>query len=243
MTITEGTLLGGRVRYHQFATGHRSGFEPVLLAAAAPARAGEAVVEFGTGAGAALLCLAHRVPGVTGIGLEIDPAVVALANENFRVNGLDRLVAVEGDARAPALAARFDHAISNPPWHDAAGTKSPDSGRALAHHASEALMADWIAGMAKVLKPNGFLTLIVPGAAFSRAAAAMRDRGVGAIRLLPLWQRAGRAAGTIILMGRRGAKGGDSVLPGLVLHDKAGITPAADEVLRGGAGLSHQFKP
>jgi tRNA1(Val) A37 N6-methylase TrmN6 len=46
---TAGTLLGGRVSYRQFAAGHRSGFEPVFLAAAVPAQAGERVLEAGTG--------------------------------------------------------------------------------------------------------------------------------------------------------------------------------------------------
>ncbi|HJS85951.1 MAG TPA: SAM-dependent methyltransferase, partial [Acetobacteraceae bacterium] len=61
MDVTGGTLLGGRVRYAQPAEGFRSGIEPVLLAAAVPARPGECVLEGGSGAGAGLLCLAARI--------------------------------------------------------------------------------------------------------------------------------------------------------------------------------------
>ena len=61
---TDGHLLGGRVSYAQPREGFRSGIEPVLLAAAIPARPGEHVLEGGSGAGAALLCLAARVPGL-----------------------------------------------------------------------------------------------------------------------------------------------------------------------------------
>jgi tRNA1(Val) A37 N6-methylase TrmN6 len=71
---TTGGLLNGRVTYRQFAAGHRSGFEPVLLAASVPAKTGQCVLEAGTGAGAALLCLSARVPGITGYGLERDAA-------------------------------------------------------------------------------------------------------------------------------------------------------------------------
>jgi tRNA1(Val) A37 N6-methylase TrmN6 len=60
---------------------------------------------------------------------------------------------------------------------------------------------------------------------------------VGAITLLPLWPRAGKPAGQVILSGRRGAKGPDSVSPGLVLHNEAGITPQAEAILRGGGAL------
>src|SRR5277367_7136876 len=83
MELTEGHLLGGRVRYAQPRDGFRSGIEPVLLAAAVPARAGERVLEVGSGAGAALLCLAARVSGVVGLGLERDAALAALAADNF----------------------------------------------------------------------------------------------------------------------------------------------------------------
>ena len=43
--ITEGTLLGGRLRYNQPKLGFRSGIEPVFLAAMVPARAGERVLK------------------------------------------------------------------------------------------------------------------------------------------------------------------------------------------------------
>ena len=75
-------LLDGRVRHDQPAAGHRTGIEPVLLAASIPARAGARVLEGGAGSGAALLCLAHRVPGIIGLGLEIDPALAAIASAN-----------------------------------------------------------------------------------------------------------------------------------------------------------------
>ncbi len=86
--VTEGTLLGGRVRYRQLRGGHRTGIEPVLLAASIACQPGEHVLEGGTGAGAALLCLAARCPGVSGTGVERDGTLAALARENFRLNGL-----------------------------------------------------------------------------------------------------------------------------------------------------------
>ena len=53
--LTEGTLLGGAIRYGQPKTGYRTGIEPIFLAAAVPAHAGNQVLEAGTGAGAGLL--------------------------------------------------------------------------------------------------------------------------------------------------------------------------------------------
>ncbi len=238
---TDGTLLGGRLKYRQFVKGHRSGFEPVLLAAAVPAKPGQRVLEAGCGAGAALLCLGWRVPGVAGVGLEIDPALAGLANENFRDNGLDGFSCIAGDAARPGFGAAFDHVMANPPWHDAAGTNSPDEKRALAHHAGREVLAAWIAGMAGCLKPRGTMSLILPAGSFAEAARLMQAAGCGAVALLPLWPRAGLAAKMVIMSGVRGGAGPDRVLPGLVLHDEAGIAAEADAVLRGGKALTPKF--
>jgi tRNA1(Val) A37 N6-methylase TrmN6 len=238
MEVTEGNLLGGKRRYRQFAGGHRSGFEPVLLAAAVPAKAGERVLEAGAGAGAALLCLGYRVPGIVGVGVEIDQALAGLANENFNINGLVDFYCVVDDAEKPALGQEFDHVMANPPWHDAASTNSPDAGRALAHHAKGSLLEDWVKGLIPCLKPHGSLTLILPAAALSGAVCHLRARNCGAISLFPLWPRVGKPAKLVIIAARHGGKGPDRVLPGLVLHDENGITPEAQAVLRDGAALS-----
>jgi tRNA1Val (adenine37-N6)-methyltransferase len=235
---SEGGLLGGRLLYRQFLTGHRSGFEPVLLAAAVPARAGETVLEAGTGAGAALLCLGARVPGVRGVGLELERAMAALANENFKINGLQTINMVQGDATRPPFGPVFDHVMANPPWHAAAGTASPDQKRALAHHAAPALLTGWIAALSAVLKPRGSITFILPAAAFSTATAALQTAGCGGATLLPLWPRAGQPAKIIILSARRGSKAGAKILPGLALHDATGISPEANVILRDGNALT-----
>ncbi len=240
--LSEGTLLGGRVIYRQFTTGHRSGFEPVLLAAAVPARPGELVLEAGTGAGAGLLCLAARVPGLRGYGLELHPAMTALAKENFRINDFSELHAVQGSATAPPFATVFDHVLANPPWHDAAGTASPDAPRALAHQAKPGLLQRWIAALAQVLKPRGSITLILPAASFAPAAAALAEAGCGGITLLPLWPHHGEPAKQVLITARRGSRQPSAVMPGLTLHEADGITPAAQHILRDGAALSWHGK-
>ena len=129
------SLLGGRVQHAQAADGHRTGIEPVLLAAFVPARSGERVLEGGTGAGAALLCLASRVPGVLGLGLELNAEQATRARENFALNGFGGLTVVHGDLAAIELEDAFDHAMANPPWHTPSATASPDGARALARQA------------------------------------------------------------------------------------------------------------
>lgn len=238
MSTTLDTLLGGKVRYEQPADGYRSGLEPVLLAACVPAAPGETVLEAGTGAGAGLLCLATRVRGVAGLGLECDPTMAALAAANFAANGFDRLAVEACDLLAWQPAALFDHTFANPPWHDAAATASPVAARRVAKQAREGLLRAWIAAMARLLRPQGTLTLILPAGSLSEAVASLEMSGFQEVTLFPLWSYQGRAAKMIIIQGTYQGRGRSRVLFGLVLHDPAGLTEEADRVLRAGDELA-----
>src|ERR1700744_871787 len=106
---TNGHLLGGRILYRQPARGFRSGIEPVLLAAAVPAQPGEHVLEAGSGAGAALLCLAVRVPGVRLTGVEMQPEMAELAAANAAANGFSGIEIVAARIETAPLPQAFDH--------------------------------------------------------------------------------------------------------------------------------------
>lgn len=235
---SQGTLLGGRVAYRQLRQGHRSGFEPVLMAALVAPRPHQMVLEVGTGAGAALLCLAARAPTLQGIGMEHDPTLARLAARNFADNGFAQLRVVHGDAaRLPFAAQSFHHVMANPPWFDLRNTRSPDALRALAHHAPTASLGTWISEMIRVLRDKGSITLALPASAYAEAAALLRPF-CGGISLLPLWPRPGVKARLILLQAQKASHAPDSVLSGLILHAKTGLTPEAEAVLRDGQALT-----
>ena len=236
---TVGTLLGGRVRYRQLQVGHRTGIEPVLLAACVPALPGETVAEGGTGAGAGLLCLAARVPGISGVGVEADEAMAELARANLAANEVAATVRHDRLPDLAALLPALDHAFANPPWFAAGNTASPDGRRALARHqAGSGVLHAWACGLAHTLRRRGTLTLIVPARAHAEAHAALETAGCGAIVLCPLWPRAGQAAKIAILRGVAASRAPTRIAPGLVLHDgDGGYTAAAEAVLRDGAPL------
>ena len=129
--VTEDGLLAGKVRLRQPRRGYRAAVDPVLLAASVDARPGQRVLDLGTGAGAAALCLMARSEGLSVVGLEIDAATAALARENAALNGRPGFSVLEGDVAALAADLRgFDHVIANPPYLDAGGADpSPDPGR------------------------------------------------------------------------------------------------------------------
>jgi len=236
---THDTLLGGKVRHAQPRHGFRSGLEPVLLAASIPARPGEHVLEGGCGAGAALLCLAARVPGLRGTGVEQDPDLVALARYNAAANGWPELDFVAGDVAALSGFGRFDHAFANPPYHLAPGTPSPDASRQAAKRGGTLLLSSWAAALAGCLRPRGTLTFILAATALPACLAAFASAGCGPAALLPLWPKPERAAKLLLLRGVKAGRSPLRILPGLLLHAQdGGFTPAAQAILRDAQALS-----
>ncbi len=231
-------LLGGRVRHAQGTTGHRTGIEPVLLAAFVPARPGQLVLEGGTGSGAALLCLAERVAAISGAGVEQDPMQAALARANFAANGRDMLRVIEADLTAVTLEERFDHALANPPWHAPEATASPDAAQDLARRARPGLFTAWARALAAPLRHRGTLSFITSAATIPDCLEGFTRAGCGSVTILPLWPRQGRPAKLVLLRCVKGGRGPARLLPGLVLHAaEGGYTDAAHAVLYDAAGM------
>jgi tRNA1(Val) A37 N6-methylase TrmN6 len=244
----EDRLLDGRVRLLQPLQGYRAATDPVLLAAAVAARSGERVLDLGCGAGAAVFCLAARVPGLELHGLEIQPAYLALAEQNAELNRVTITLHV-GDVAAPPPALRqlaFHQVMLNPPYHAESAVASPVAGRDMAHREGDASLGNWIAAALARLKPKGWLTVIHRA---ERAPELLRllDGPTGAIALKPLAARAGRDAGRVIIRARKGAKAPFRLLPPLVVHagcahvrDEDDFSPEAVAILRDAAALDLQ---
>jgi len=234
--VSEDLLLGGRVRLRQPREGYRAAIDPVLLAAATPARSGERVLDLGTGAGAAALCLMARIEGLDVVGLEIDAGTAALARENAALNGCDRFIVREGDvARLPAELRGFDRVIANPPYLDPAHADPSANESRRRSNLDAAGLAAWIEAALVATSPRGTLTLIQRADRLAEILSLLHGRA-GAIVVVPLWPKPGEEAKRVIVEARKGAKTPLRLHPGLVLHAADGrYTPAAEAVLRGEA--------
>ena len=186
--VTEDLFLGGRLRLRQPRGGHRAGHDAVLLAAVTAARAGERVVDFGAGVGAAGLALASRVSGLDLVLVEIDPRLAALAVENAALNTIAAQVAVldvtstsQAFAEADLPADSVDIVLMNPPFNDALRHRSsPDAARALAHEAGPGTLERWIHAARRILKSGGVLTLIWRADGIAEVLAGLA-RGFGSL--------------------------------------------------------------
>jgi tRNA1(Val) A37 N6-methylase TrmN6 len=236
--ITEDRFLGGKVVVRQRMDGFRAGLDAVMLAAAVPAAAGNTVLELGSGAGTASLCLAARVGGVRVVGAEIESALVTLSNQNAAANGMgERVVFVTVDVLdLPADMKRdYDHVMCNPPFH-AGGAVSPDEMRTGALHDAGGELAAWLTVGVKRTAPGGTFTAILRSDRMGEALAALPGTGVS---VYPLHPHAGEAAKRVIVQVKKASRAPFQMLHGLVLHEAGGAyTAEADAVLRGEGGLT-----
>jgi tRNA1(Val) A37 N6-methylase TrmN6 len=241
--ITDDTLLNGRVKLRQPKHGYRAAIDPVLLAAAVRAPSGQRVLDVGCGTGAAMFCLAARVPSVDVSGLERQPELAALAQEGIALNNFSaRARVVQGDLLAlPDLICGyvFDIVMTNPPFA-ADGTVSPNASVAAAHHEAEADLGAWIKASLSLLKPKGRLVMIHRADRTSDILAALKP-ACGDIHITPIYPKAEQPAKRVIIDAGKERKTGDTLTAGLVLHDADGaFTSRADAILRQGAPLFDQ---
>lgn len=245
--LSDDKFLCGRLQLLQPIKGYRAATDPVLLAAACPAKAGDRVLDIGCGAGAASLCLAARVPGLHLSGLEVQADYADLARRNAQRNGIQMNVHTGDMTQMPGLLrVEFDHVIMNPPYYASGGTPSPLQGRATAMQVDLPL-AVWVQAGARRLAPGGWLTLICGADGLPDVLAGM-DK-MGSIAVLPLAPRQGRAAVRIIVQARKRGRAAFRLLAPFVLHagdahdgDRENYTSEASTVLRDGRDLLAQFR-
>jgi tRNA1(Val) A37 N6-methylase TrmN6 len=227
---TEDAFLGGRLRLRQPRSGHRSGHDAMLLAAAIAARPGDRVVEFGAGVGAAGLALAKRAGAIELTLVEIDPWLASLARDNAAANAVAANVVVL-DVTAPAEAFAStglspdsaDIVLMNPPFNDAARHRvSPDEARASAHVAEAETLEGWIHAGRRLLKSGGKLALIWRADGLSEVLAAL-GRGFGSLAILPVHADAAKPAIRVLVRAVKGGRAPMRMLTSLLLKDESGL--------------------
>lgn len=244
--LTCNDFLGGRLQLLQPRSGYRAGIDPVLLAAAIPAKAGQSVLDLGCGAGTAALCLATRVPGLTLFGVELQAPYADLARQNAQQAGAQMQVQC-GDLetlRPADLPEQLDHVLANPPFFDPeARTAAANAGRETGL-AEETPLDSWFAVAARRLRPKGYLHMIHRAERLPDLLQGCAGR-LGSVEILPLAPRQNRAAHLILLRARKAGKTPFRLHAPLILHQGAthladgdDYTPEISAILRDGAALN-----
>jgi tRNA1(Val) A37 N6-methylase TrmN6 len=240
--FTEDRLLGGRICIRQPASGYRVAIDPVLLAAAVPAEPHQLVLDVGCGAGAAMLCLAARVPHSRLVGLEMQRDLVRLAGDNIILNRLEARASVMiGDLLHPPpriSPGAFDHVMANPPYNPRMpANPGAAPGKAAATIEGEADLAAWVRFSLAMVRAQGSVTFIYRADRIDALLGQIAGRA-GEVVVFPLWPGQGKAASRILVRVRSQVSAPARLAPGLILHEPDGrLTAAAEGILREGRGL------
>jgi tRNA1(Val) A37 N6-methylase TrmN6 len=234
--------MGGRVRLRQPRDGYRAAIDPIFLAASVAAESRQLVLDVGCGPGAAMLCLAARVPELRLVGLEMQRDLVRLAGDNVLLNGMEaRVSTVLGDLLHPPprlSPGSFDHVIANPPFNERGrAVVSPSLGKAEATLEGEADLDAWVRFSLAMVRAKGTVTFIHRADRVDALLGQIAGRA-GEVVIFPLWAGQGKAASRVLVRARKQLGAPARLAAGLVLHEPDGrFSAAAEAVLREGRGL------
>ncbi len=235
MQTTEDTLLGGRVKVLQPKKGYRVAIDPVMLAAAVPARAGDHVLDLGSGTGAASFCLKARSPDCRITGIENNPEYLDLSLQSCARNGWEgNPIFLPGDITSPPPGLEedgYDFVMANPPYFDEKSySPSPDVGKSSSN-ASPGGLGPWIDCASRYLRPRGAFFLICPAEGSDEVLALLSPvfREIGIIRL---YARARAEAIRLVISAKKTGFLRFFEAGSLILHDEEGeFTPEARKIL------------
>ena len=212
-------FMHGRLRLIQPRCGYRFSIDAVLLAQFVTTRAGDKVVDLGTGCGIIPLLLLLTRPVSHVVGLEIQPDLAGQAFRNAWLNGvagkMSVVIADAGNAPLPPLST--DLVVCNPPYRQiATGRVNPNPQKAIARHEILLALDDILKTSKRILKIGGRLALIYPSVRIVDMMARMRYHGVEPKRIRFIHSDGKSESKLVLVEGTAGGRRGIKVLPPLL---------------------------
>lgn len=243
--VIETTLLHGRVALLQPKIGFHASIDSVFLAAAVPIKEKAHILDVGCGVGSAGLCVLARTRDMRLTGIDIQPELIDLAQQNAVLNNVESLCRfVHGDIRTEndIVDNAFSTVLMNPPYQEGGThTPSPTRNKALSHgeDASGATLEDWVKYAHRKLKQAGTLVMIHRADRMSEIVATLeRRRWFGSLVIYPLFSRQGDDAKRVIIRARKERFAPMVLKTGMVIHETDGkYTEAAQSVLSAAQAL------
>ena len=152
------TLLGGKLTLKN--TSPRPTEDPLWLAHTLHIEPNQKVLDAGCGTGIVGLVLALKNPSLNITGMDMDPTLCALAEENATLNNIPYTTQQGDFANPPFPADTFNHVVANLPFHaQTRGHSTPNTQKEQAHTLPKDFLPQWLSGLWKVTQ-NQLHTLI-----------------------------------------------------------------------------------
>ncbi len=168
------------------------GTDAVLLGAWCEIEGAQRVLDVGTGCGVIALMAAQRSADATILAIDIDPASVSEAQENFDASPWAvRLQACRQDFNNLTDEDGFDLIVTNPPYFNE-DVLPPDAVRSAARHTHALSFEHLMQGTARLLTPTGSIALITPAEARDAVTSAATFAGLHLSRLTTVYSSEGK---------------------------------------------------
>lgn len=203
------------------------GMDAVLLSAFAKVKAGECVLDLGTGTGILPILFAAKTEGRHFTGLEIQEESADMAQRSVRHNRMeDRVEIVTGDINEASTifgGSSFDVVSTNPPYMIGGhGLANSESAKAIARHEVLCTLDDVLREGAKVLRPGGRFYMVHRPFRLAEILAKMIAAGIEPKRMRLVYPYVDKEPNMVLVEGIRGAKPRMTVEPPLIVYEKDG---------------------
>lgn len=203
------------------------GMDAVLLSAFARVKAGECVLDLGTGTGILPILLAAKTAGSKFTGLEIQKESADMARRSVLHNQIqDHVEIVEGDIKeASEIFGRssYDVITTNPPYMIGGhGLANPEDAKAIARHEVLCTLDDILRESKAVLRPGGRFYMVHRPFRLAEILTKMSAVGIEPKRMRLVHPYIDKEPNMVLVEGMRGAKPRMTVEPPLIVYEKDG---------------------
>ena len=203
------------------------GTDSILLAHFARCKHSDRVCDLGAGCGAISMILAANHDKITVDMIEIEPAAAQIANENIKLNSLDRRVFLHNKDLTRAKdflpAAGFDAVVSNPPYMPKGSGKTRQTREQIVARTEECCTLEQLCQTAGyLLRFGGLFYVVYTPARLCDLFYEMRRAKIEPKRVRLVQNRLDSAPKIVLVEGMRGGNSGIKFENTLVLRDDEG---------------------
>lgn len=204
------------------------GMDAVLLSGFSNVKAGETVLDLGTGTGILPILLEAKTKGKHFTGLEIQAESAEMARRSVLLNELtEKIDIIDGDIKEASDifgGAAFDVVVTNPPYMtEHHGLTNPKDAKAIARHEILCTLEDVIRESSKVLKEKGRFYMVHRPRRLVEIFSLMRMHKLEPKRIRMVHPFVDKDANMVLVEGQKGGGVMMKVEKPLIVYKEQGV--------------------